>query len=175
VHTPCTYCSNDTYKPIHIFKFSMFHFASVLLCFPFPSSRRWWFTNFVNTRAHFFPICNRNISLRSEVLTAVITKISVFLDIMSCSPLKINRFGRICGLHLHDRRIRQSRNQHETGSKQNDNSLTLRMKASCTYETSADFQRTIPKRRLIVNRLHGIVSEKTETLKEYFFPDKPLE
>jgi hypothetical protein len=69
---------------------------------------------------NFFPICNINISLGFEVLTAVVTKISIFLDIMPCSSLEINRFGGTRGLNLQDRRISQSKDQHETGNKQKD-------------------------------------------------------
>jgi hypothetical protein len=36
-----------------------------------------------------------------EVLTAVVMKISIFLDITPCSPLKVNRsFEVTCRLHL---------------------------------------------------------------------------
>jgi hypothetical protein len=54
-----------------------------------------------------------------EVLTAVVKKSSIFWDITSCSPLKVNRrFGKSCRLHLQGRRIRQARNQREAGSKE---------------------------------------------------------
>jgi hypothetical protein len=44
-----------------------------------------------------------------EVLTAVVMKRSVFWDIISCSPLKVNRcFGGTCRLNL----------RHDTGSRQ---------------------------------------------------------
>jgi hypothetical protein len=50
--------------------------------------------------------------LRSEVLTAVVMKISVLRDSTSFSPLKANRrFGETCSIHLQDWRVRQARNQ----------------------------------------------------------------
>jgi hypothetical protein len=46
-------------------------------------------------------------------------KRSSFWDIMQCNPFNANRcFGGIFRFHLHDRRIRQARNQHEADSKQ---------------------------------------------------------
>jgi hypothetical protein len=53
-----------------------------------------------------------------DVLTAVVMKSSIFWDITQCSPLKDNRrFGSAYCLHLHGRRISQSRNEHEADSK----------------------------------------------------------
>jgi hypothetical protein len=63
-----------------------------------------------------------------EVLTAVVMKSSIFLDIMPCSPLKVGRrFGGSppaftllsCSVY----------------------SSTLKMEAICSSETSVDFQR----------------------------------
>jgi hypothetical protein len=49
-----------------------------------------------------------------EVLTAVVTKSSVFWDITPSIPLKLNRhFGGTCRLHLQGRRINQARNKRE--------------------------------------------------------------
>jgi hypothetical protein len=46
--------------------------------------------------------------VRFEVLTAVVMKISIFWDITSTSPFKVNRyFGGTCRLHLQGRRISQ--------------------------------------------------------------------
>jgi hypothetical protein len=42
----------------------------------------------------------------------VVVKGSIFWDIAPCNPLKVNRrFGGICRLSLHGRRIRKARNQ----------------------------------------------------------------
>jgi hypothetical protein len=50
-----------------------------------------------------------------EVLTAVVMKSSIFWDITSCSPLKVNRcFGESCSLHLQGRGMSRARNQRET-------------------------------------------------------------
>jgi hypothetical protein len=55
--------------------------------------------------------------LGSEVLTVVIMKSSIFWDIMTCGPLKVNwRFGGTCRLHLQGRRISRAWNEHEAGS-----------------------------------------------------------
>jgi hypothetical protein len=52
---------------------------------------------------------------RFEILREVVMKSSMFLDIMLCSPLKVNQhFRGTCRLHLQGRRICQQRNQHET-------------------------------------------------------------
>jgi hypothetical protein len=59
------------------------------------------------------------INVGFEVLRAVVMKCSIFWDITTCSPLKINRrFGGICRLHIQGRRISQARNQREAGSNQ---------------------------------------------------------
>jgi hypothetical protein len=84
---------------------------------------------------------------------------SIFLDVTSCSLLKVNwHFGGTCHAHLQGQRISQARNQHEAGSKQSfmlvsclAYSLTLEMGATCSSKTSVDF-----------SRLHGIISQKTE-------------
>jgi hypothetical protein len=54
--------------------------------------------------------------------------------------LKFNRFGAICPLHLHGQRMSEARKQHKPGSKQS--SSTLNMEATCSSETSVDFQWT---------------------------------
>jgi hypothetical protein len=70
---------------------------------------------------------------------------------MPCSPLKVNRRfrGTFC-LHLQDQRKSQARSQHEVGSKQScmlvsylAYSSTVKTEATCSSETSVDFQRTI--------------------------------
>jgi hypothetical protein len=48
-------------------------------------------------------------SLGFEVLTAVVMKSTIFLDITQCSPLKVYRcFGGTYRLYLHGRRISQA-------------------------------------------------------------------
>jgi hypothetical protein len=50
-----------------------------------------------------------------EVLTAVVMKNTIFMDITPCSPLKVNRrFGGTYRLHLQGRRISRARNQLES-------------------------------------------------------------
>jgi hypothetical protein len=85
----------------------------------------------------------------------------IFPDIAACSPLKVNQSsGGTCRLHLQGRRICQARNQHETGHNKNlftsfvlretffilvsclAFSSILKMKTTCSSETSAAFQRT---------------------------------
>jgi hypothetical protein len=53
----------------------------------------------------WFPICMNNLPLVGlEVLTAVITKSSIFWDVTLCSPLKVSpRFGGIYRIHLQGR------------------------------------------------------------------------
>jgi hypothetical protein len=49
-----------------------------------------------------------------EFLRAVVMKSSIFWDIMSCSPLKVNRsYGGTGRLHIQGLRVSQVRNQHE--------------------------------------------------------------
>jgi hypothetical protein len=53
-----------------------------------------------------------------QFFTAVVMKISIFWNIMTCSLFKVNRrFRRKFRLHLLCWRISHTRNQHETGSK----------------------------------------------------------
>jgi hypothetical protein len=88
-----------------------------------------------------------------EVLTAVVMKISIFWDVMSCSPLKVNRrFGGTCRLHLQGWRISQARNQHEAGGRQSSWLIglvyfaSLKMEATCSSKTSVNFQWTTQRR-----------------------------
>jgi hypothetical protein len=51
-----------------------------------------------------------------EVLTAVVVKSSIFWDLTSCSPLKVNRrFGGTFRLHLHGQRIRSKKTGVKAG------------------------------------------------------------
>jgi hypothetical protein len=102
--------------------------------------------------------------VRFEVLTTMIKMNYTFWNITPCSPLRVNWcFRGVCSLHPHGRRISKARNQRE--SKQLSlspaftvvsrlaYSLTLKMDATCSSETSVDFQRTtrryIPKHRTL--------------------------
>jgi hypothetical protein len=103
------------------------------------------------------------------------------MDITPCSPLKFNRhFGRTCRLHLQSRKIGQARSQLEPDSKQSfmlvsclAYSSTLKMKATCSSETSVDFQRTtqryIPEKRTFQGH-------RCENIKfcEFKFPCRPV-
>jgi hypothetical protein len=83
-----------------------------------------------------------------EVLTAVVTKSSLFWDITPCSPLKDNRrFGGTCLLHLQGWRISQARNHvclppAFTLVSCLAYSSTLKIEETWSSETSVDFQRT---------------------------------
>jgi hypothetical protein len=95
---------------------------------------------------------------RSNVEVSQGFKICVCRNITPCSPVKVNRhFGGACRLHLQGRRIRQTRHKHEAGSQQSRWNLaliassfilvfwlaysyTLKMEATCSSETSVDFQ-----------------------------------
>jgi hypothetical protein len=58
-------------------------------------------------------LTTKNMTVGSEVLTAVVMKTSVFWDITPCSPLKVNgRFGGTYRLHLQGR-ISRARYQRE--------------------------------------------------------------
>jgi hypothetical protein len=74
-----------------------------------------------------------------SVLSAVTMKISSFWEIMLCNPFKVNRsFGGTFRFHLHCRIISQAWGWFLTWLIL----PTLRMEATCSSETSADFQRT---------------------------------
>jgi hypothetical protein len=81
--------------------------------------------------------CNFQVSCHN-ILTAVVKKSSVFVDITPCSQLKVSlRFGRKFHLHF----------QHFLPHAFTlvpclAYSLNLKMEATCSSETSIDFQRT---------------------------------
>jgi hypothetical protein len=76
-----------------------------------------------------------------EVLTAVFMKSSIFWDLMSCSPLKVNRrFRGTCCLHLQSQRICQERNQNEEGSLPGGNMFSQNV-------TSTDYMVLYPRRQ----------------------------
>jgi hypothetical protein len=92
---------------------------------------------------------------------------SVFWNIRPYSPLKVNqRFRGTFRLCLQDRIIRQAKNECEAGSKIMVSCLAyfsaLKMEATCTSETSVNFQRTtrlcIPDGRTLHNhRLKAMI------------------
>jgi hypothetical protein len=53
-----------------------------------------------------------------EVFTAMVMKSSLFWEMMSCSPMKVNWcFGGTCHFHIQGWRVSQARNQHDASSK----------------------------------------------------------
>jgi hypothetical protein len=89
-----------------------------------------------------------------EVLTPVVMKSTVFRDTTLCGPLKVDRrFERTYRLHLQGRRISKARSQ------------SAGHLFSCWYYALLilrPWRRTRyvpPKRRLIFNGLHGIISQ----------------
>jgi hypothetical protein len=68
----------------------------------------------------------------------------IIRDITQSSQIKVSRrFGSTCSLLLWGWRTSHARNHHKTGSEQKlVISLILNMDATCSSETSADFQRT---------------------------------
>jgi hypothetical protein len=75
-------------------------------------------------------------------------KSSIFWDITACSPLKVNvRFPKNLSLLSSGSKKGQARNHHEACNKQSSARYQLHpafMKrgATCSFETSPDFQRT---------------------------------
>jgi hypothetical protein len=73
---------------------------------------------------------------------------SLFSDTTPCSPLKVNwRLGGTYSHHLQVRRISWARNQHESRWQAmlvccSAYPSTLKIKVTCSSETSVDFQRT---------------------------------
>jgi hypothetical protein len=86
----------------------------------------------------------------------------IFWDTTPCSMLKVNRrFRGTSRLHFQGRRISQVRSQSQAASKQSFYSAyswTLKMVATCSSETSVDFQRTtrryIPEAEHLVQILY---------------------
>jgi hypothetical protein len=80
-----------------------------------------------------------------EVLTAAAIKSSIFWDIMQCNPLEVNqRFGGTGRLHLHGLRISKQALLATWAHAGFCSAYysTLKMEATWSSETSADFQRT---------------------------------
>jgi hypothetical protein len=100
---------------------------------------------------------------------------SIFWDITLRIPLRVNRrVGGTCRLHFQGRSVSQARYQREAGSKPVTSlacSSTLKMKATCSSETSVHFQRTtrryIPEDRTLHNyRCENLKSYNTVTVFE---------
>jgi hypothetical protein len=86
----------------------------------------------------------------------VVMKSVVFWDIMPCSPLKVSRrFGGTYHLYLQSQRINQAKNQRQCRWQAelllppdytlfycSAYSSTWKLEVICSFETSADFQRT---------------------------------
>jgi hypothetical protein len=89
------------------------------------------------------------ILLRSDTLTAVVMKSTIFWDITPCSPLKVGwRFGATYRLHSQGR-ISRAKEQRESRWQASTFTLAsylgysaLKMEAICYSETSADFKWT---------------------------------
>jgi hypothetical protein len=93
-----------------------------------------------------------------EVLTAVDMKSSIFWNVTPCNSLKVNiRFGRTCNLYLQDRRISKPSNKLALLA-------TCFMLVSClAYSSTLKMEANVlPKRRLTLNGLDGVISEKLE-------------
>jgi hypothetical protein len=101
-----------------------------------------------------------------KVPMAVVTKNSVFWDVMACSLLKANRHFRGTCLHLQGKQINQARNQCEAGSKHD--ILNLRNTSYLTVQNLLSFN-FLPifvilpfvfcwckKLCLIINEEHGL-------------------
>jgi hypothetical protein len=92
---------------------------------------------------------NYYIFVGFEVLTAVVMKRTVFWDITTCNPLKVNRrFGGTYRLYVQGRRIRRARNLL---SRRYFAPLILRPWRWRRYDP--------PKCRLTFNGLHGVISQ----------------
>jgi hypothetical protein len=92
--------------------------------------------------------CIFQFILGFEVLTAVVMKSIIFWDITPCSAFKVNRrFGGTYRLHLQGRKISGARNRRESRWKAElcfppVYFSIMKMEATLSSETSADFQRT---------------------------------
>jgi hypothetical protein len=82
---------------------------------------------------------------RKSIVTCNNIKSSVFWDIRSCGPVKVNRsFGWMYRLHLQDWGVSQIRKQHEAGSKHRVQHLRIQVKLSVLFcqSQSQSFQLT---------------------------------
>jgi hypothetical protein len=85
-------------------------------------------------------------NLRFNFLLMVVMKSHELWDVMLCSLLKVNRrFGGTCHHNIQGQRISQAGNQRLLSATMVyclAFSSTLKMEATCSSETSVDFQRT---------------------------------
>jgi hypothetical protein len=89
----------------------------------------------------------------AEVLTAMVLKTVIWVIHASCSRLKVNRHvGGECRPHLHGRRLRQARNQHETASRSVHWFLASLNLWPCSWR-----RRFPPKFRLTFNGIRGVI------------------
>jgi hypothetical protein len=92
--------------------------------------------------------CHICLKIHYEIIFQTTPRLrsSVFWDITQCSRLKVNRrFGGTCRLHLQGWRISRARNQRES-----------------RWEAELWRRFVPPKRRVIFNGLHGVISQKIE-------------
>jgi hypothetical protein len=111
-------------------------------------------------------VCRKNVYFVGfEDLTAVVFKSTIFWDITPCGPLKANwRFGGTYCLHLQDRETSRARNQVESRWQ-----AGLWWFLARLIYRSRKWRRYIPpKRRLSLNGLHGVISQKTVVLSLLF-------
>jgi hypothetical protein len=111
---------------------------------------------------------NSSINVGFEVLTAVAMKTVIFWNITECSPLKVNRrFGGTYCLLLQGRRISRARNKPESRCQAELCCCfsILKMEATCSSETSVDFQQTT-RRYIPEDTTSRLMSESS------FPPDK---
>jgi hypothetical protein len=95
-------------------------------------------------------------------------KSTIFWDITSCSPLKVNwRFGGTYRLHFQSRKISQAKTRMKAGGNQScfsAYSLTLKMEAICYSETSVDSRQTARRFMPEDGTLHN---HRCENLRSY--------
>jgi hypothetical protein len=97
-------------------------------------------------------------------LTAMVTDNSIFWNITSYSPLKVNwRFGGTCHFHLHGQRISQERNQYESRWQAKDGGDIFFIKVSW-FQT--DYTALYPEDRILQTstRLHDIAFHEDNIL-----------
>jgi hypothetical protein len=98
-----------------------------------------------------------------EVGIEFFMKITVFWDIIPCSPLKVNRrFGGTDRFHLEGCRISRTRNQRESRWQ------ALKMEAICSSETSVDFQRNTRRYITEESTIHNHCCENLKSYMEFF-------
>jgi hypothetical protein len=100
-----------------------------------------------------------------EVLTAAVTKSTIFWDITPCSPLRVNwHFRGTYRLHLQRRKISRARNHRESRWQTKFCFLARLIFRPWRWRRYAPL-----KRWLTFNGLHGIVSQKMVFFKITYF------